>query len=79
MEANLTALRVLRRVQAEDRAATLDEQHLLARWGGWGAQGVWQVLDSVVEDGALSCRSRCRRRRRRRCGICCGCGTRHAP
>ncbi len=45
VEANLTALRVLRRVQAEDRAATLDEQHLLARWGGWGAQGVWQVLD----------------------------------
>ena len=43
--ANLAALELLRTVQAEQRPATADEQRVLARWGGWGAQGVAQVLD----------------------------------
>ena len=38
-------MRTLRLVQAEQRAATADEQRVLARWGGWGAQGLWQVFD----------------------------------
>lgn len=44
-QANLAALRTLRVVQAEDRLATPAEQRVLARWGGWGAQGLWQVFD----------------------------------
>ena len=36
---------MLRKVQAKQRPATADEQRVLARWGGWGAQGVAQVLD----------------------------------
>jgi N12 class adenine-specific DNA methylase/SAM-dependent methyltransferase len=35
--ANLAALRVLRGVQAEQRAATAAEQAVLGRWSGWGA------------------------------------------
>ncbi|MFN8034067.1 MAG: hypothetical protein U0Q47_12330 [Mycobacterium sp.] len=38
-------MELLRKVQAEQRPATADEQRVLARWGGWGAQGVAQVLD----------------------------------
>ena len=34
---NLTALRTLRRLQAEQRAATVDEQAVLGRWASWGA------------------------------------------
>lgn len=34
---NLAALRLLRRLQAEDRQASPDEQRVLARWAGWGA------------------------------------------
>lgn len=37
VEANLTALRTLRRVQGEDRVATADEQQDLSRWTSWGA------------------------------------------
>lgn len=35
--ANIEALRTLQTLQAEDRAATPDEQAKLARWSGWGA------------------------------------------
>ena len=37
MQANLAALALLRTLQAADRAATSDEQHVLARWSSWGA------------------------------------------
>src|SRR4051794_23869486 len=37
VEANLAAVRLLRRLQAEDRPATAAEQTVLARWSGWGA------------------------------------------
>ena len=45
MEANLAALRTLREIQSEDRPATEGEQSVLARWGGWGAQGLSQIFD----------------------------------
>lgn len=35
--ANLEAVRVLKRVQEEKRAATAAEQQVLARWSGWGS------------------------------------------
>ena len=41
--ANLTALRLLRLLEREDRPATPGEQAVLARWSGWGA--VPQVFD----------------------------------
>jgi N12 class adenine-specific DNA methylase/SAM-dependent methyltransferase len=44
VEANLAALKVLRAIQGEQRAATRDEQRVLARWSGWGA--VPAVFDS---------------------------------
>ena len=37
VQANLAALRLLRRIEAEDRPATSDEQQVLARFAGWGA------------------------------------------
>ena len=37
VQANLAALRLLRRIQAEDRAAVAGEQQVLARFAGWGA------------------------------------------
>ena len=37
VQANLAALRLLRRIEAEDRAATGEEQQVLARFAGWGA------------------------------------------
>lgn len=43
--ANLAALRVLRTLQAEERAATEAERTTLARWGSWGASGVAEVFD----------------------------------
>ena len=36
-EANLAALEVLRRIEAERRPATADEQRVLAGWSSWGA------------------------------------------
>ena len=36
-DANVAALRLLRRLQDQDRAATAEEQAVLARWSGWGA------------------------------------------
>lgn len=47
--ANLEALTTLRAIQNDPalpgRLATPAEQQVLARWGGWGAQGLWQVFD----------------------------------
>ena len=43
IEANLAALRLLRRLQAEHRPATAEEQRVLARWSGFGA--IPQVFD----------------------------------
>ena len=37
LEANLAAIKVVRALQAETRAATPAEQEILARWSGWGA------------------------------------------
>ena len=37
VRANLAALRLLRRLEAEDRPATSEEQQVLARFAGWGA------------------------------------------
>lgn len=45
IEANIAAIAVLRKLELEGRSATDDERRALARWGSWGAQGVWQVLD----------------------------------
>ena len=37
-------------MQAEQRAAaTADEQQVLARWGGWGAQGLWQTTAAIAQ------------------------------
>ncbi|MEU5163392.1 DUF6884 domain-containing protein [Streptomyces sp. NPDC020875] len=47
--ANLEAVRVLKLVREEQRAATAAEQQVMARWSGWGA--VPEVLaDRPVED-----------------------------
>ncbi|NEA53578.1 DEAD/DEAH box helicase family protein [Streptomyces sp. SID13666] len=35
--ANVEAVKTLRRIQAEDRPATAQEQQILARWSGWGS------------------------------------------
>lgn len=44
LRANLAALRTLRAVQAENRAATGAEQAVLARWASWGAvPGVFEA------------------------------------
>lgn len=46
LTANMEALRTLRKVQAEDRPATPQEQQVLARWAGWGAlKGVFDPDD----------------------------------
>ena len=45
---NLAALRLLRKLNDEDRQATPEEQKVLARWAGWGA------LPDVFEDGKAS-------------------------
>ena len=37
LEANLAAIKVVKALQAETRAATPAEQEILARWSGWGA------------------------------------------
>ncbi|HET9655945.1 MAG TPA: helicase-related protein, partial [Kineosporiaceae bacterium] len=44
VKANLEALRLLRRLQADGRAATSEQQQVLARWSGWGA-----IPDAVTE------------------------------
>lgn len=43
LDANLAALRTLRRLQREGRAATPEEQTTLSQWAGWG--GIPEVFD----------------------------------
>lgn len=50
VRANLAAIRVVRVLDIEDRAATADEQQILARWSGWGA--VPQVFDTDNDEFA---------------------------
>ncbi len=38
---------MLRAIQAEGRDARDDERAVLARWGSWGAQGLWQIFDEA--------------------------------
>jgi N12 class adenine-specific DNA methylase len=45
VRANLAALATLRALQHDGRAATAEEQRVLARWSGWGA--VPEVFDSA--------------------------------
>lgn len=62
LDANMAALRTLRALQAEGRAATPEEQSVLARWAGWG--GLPEVFDpskpeyaterAELEDGLLA-------------------------
>jgi N12 class adenine-specific DNA methylase len=47
LEANLAALRLLRTLDLEQRAATPDEQAVLARWSSWG--GLPEVFDTTDE------------------------------
>ena len=51
-DANVAAIRILHRVQAEGRPATAGEQEVLARWGSWGAQGLSQIFDESRADHA---------------------------
>ena len=37
LDANLAAIKVVKALQAEGRAAAPAEQEILARWSGWGA------------------------------------------
>jgi hypothetical protein len=50
IEANLAALRMLRRLQDEQRPAAAAEQRVLARWSGWGAAAA--VFDDAKPDFA---------------------------
>ena len=50
MEANLEALRVVRALERQRRAATEQEQHVLAAWSAWGA--VPQLFDEQREEWA---------------------------
>ncbi|MFC7650558.1 hypothetical protein ACFQX6_67070 [Streptosporangium lutulentum] len=47
VRANLAAVRTVRLLQSEKRAATAEEQQVLARWSGWGA--VAAVFDEREE------------------------------
>ncbi len=50
MDANLQALAVLKRLEAEERPATVEEQRLLSRWSSWGA--VPEIFDEAREEWA---------------------------
>ena len=52
IRANLEALEVLQTLQSENRPATAAEKTALARWGSWGAQGVFQIFDEAREEYA---------------------------
>ncbi|BCW42732.1 hypothetical protein StoSoilB3_42670 (plasmid) [Arthrobacter sp. StoSoilB3] len=52
IRANLAALEVLQTLQSKDRPATAAEKTALARWGSWGAQGVFQIFDEAREEYA---------------------------
>lgn len=45
IDANLAALEILARLEADARPATGGEQAVLARWSGWGAAGVSDIFD----------------------------------
>lgn len=47
-QVNIAAIRTLKAIEAEDRAATPDEQKILAGYVGWG--GVQEAFDSDKED-----------------------------
>ena len=50
--ANIAAVETLQTLEREGRAASADEQRILARWGGWGAQGLWQIFDEARDQYA---------------------------
>jgi N12 class adenine-specific DNA methylase len=50
LNANIAALRTLRQLQSEKRAATPEEQAVLAKWAGWG--GLPEVFDELRADYA---------------------------
>ena len=47
MAANVAALHLVQTLMAEKRAATVDEQKILAAWSSWGAQGLSQMFDEA--------------------------------
>ncbi|HOB80932.1 MAG TPA: helicase-related protein [Ornithinibacter sp.] len=49
-QANMAALTTLRTLNDEHRPATAAEQRVLARWGSWGAAGLWHVFDPDKTD-----------------------------
>ncbi len=49
---NLAAIETLKKLQAEDRAATKDEQKVLAKWVGWGGlSAAFRRADGSVAQG----------------------------
>jgi hypothetical protein len=50
VEANLRALRVLARLEAQERPASTEEQRLLGRWSSWGA--VPEIFDEARDQWA---------------------------
>lgn len=50
IKANITAIELLRKLESEDRAATAEEQKILAQYTGWG--GLATVLDKHKADEA---------------------------
>jgi len=53
LDANLAAIKVVKELQAEGRAATPAEQEVLARWSGWGAVAA-VFADKPGEDRAFA-------------------------
>ena len=49
-EANVAAIRLARALTKEDRTATAEEQHVLARWSSWGA--IPEVFDNAKSEWA---------------------------
>ncbi|WP_159848493.1 helicase [Nocardia sp. CY41] len=45
IDANIEAIKLVQRLDDEQRYATPAEQQVLARWSGWG--GAWQVFDTA--------------------------------
>ena len=45
---NITAIKILQRLQDEQRHPTVDEQEILSRWSGWG--GIPDVFDNSNDD-----------------------------
>ncbi len=54
IRANLEAIRLLATLRDEERPATAEEQHVLARWSGWGAvPGVFDKDEFAAERAEL--------------------------